>query len=117
MGEMAEENTTMNKITEITINARKLAEKCKSNRKACGSVKNLRRFIARQWNTDMPIYISSDLNKKMWSRGNKHAVGKLRIRVEKGKCHKNPEADCLRVLWVDVSSFKNLKDAVVMEDE
>ncbi|ORD93838.1 RL31 [Enterospora canceri] len=114
---MSEENNTMSKVAEITVNTRKLAGNCKSHRKACGSVKNLRKFIAKQWNTDLPIYISSDLNKKMWSRGNKNTVRRIRIRIEKDKCHKNPESDCLKVIWVDVSSFKGLKDTVVMNDE
>ncbi|OQS54313.1 RPL31 [Ecytonucleospora hepatopenaei] len=113
---MAEE-VVQNKVTEITINTRKLSVKCKSHRKASGAVKNLKRFIQKQWNTDLPVYISTDLNKKIWEKGNFRAVGKIRIRVEKGKCLKNPELDCLKVILVEVSSFRNLKDQVVMDEE
>ncbi|KAL6120665.1 hypothetical protein NUSPORA_02568 [Nucleospora cyclopteri] len=105
------------KITEITINARRLALPCKSNRKASGVVKNLKRFISKQWKTALPVYISEDLNKRIWSRGNSASVGRIRVRVQKDKCLVNPEQDCLRVSLVDVSTFKGLKDTVVLEEE
>ncbi|CAG2108891.1 unnamed protein product [Medioppia subpectinata] len=73
------------------------------------------RFL--QWKTDIPVYISEDLNKKIWSRGNFGAMGRIRVRVEKANCLSNPEQRCLRVSLVEVSSFKNLKDAVVAADE
>lgn len=111
------EEVVPNKVTEITVNTRKLSLKCKSNRRASGAVKNLKRFIQRQWNTSVPVYISTDLNKKIWSKGNFGNVGKIRIRVEKGKDLRNPEMDCLKVVLVDVSSFRKLQDQVVMDEE
>ena len=108
---------TASKVTEITVNVRKLAIKCKSNRKASGAIKNLRRYISRTWNTSLPVYISSDDNKKVFSRGNYGTIGKMRLRIERGKCAKNPEQDCYKVSLVEVSSFKGLKDQVVVDDE
>lgn len=111
---MSEEVLGQN-VTEITVNTRKLAIKCKSHRKASGAIKNLRRFIQRQWKTNLPVYISTDVNKKIWTNGNFSSVGKIRIRVEKGKCMRDPEQDCLKVVLVDVSSFRNLKDQKVLD--
>ncbi|EED44374.1 ribosomal protein L31E [Enterocytozoon bieneusi H348] len=110
-------DATGSKINEITINARKLALGCKSNRKASSTVKNLKKFIQKQWKTTVPVYISTDLNKILWSRGNFKTVGRVRVRVEKSKCIRNPEEDCLKVSLVDVSSFKKLKDIIVMDNE
>lgn len=103
------------KTTEITINTRKLIRGCKSTKKAAGAVKNLKKFIQKQWKTTLPVYVSEDLNKRIWTRGNNSTVGRIRIRVEKGACIVNPENKCLRLSLVDVSSFKNLNDCVVEE--
>lgn len=103
------------KISEITINTRKLIHGCRSTKKASGAVKKLKKFIQKQWKTDVPVHVSEDLNKKIWSRGNTECVGRIRIRVERGACLVNPENRCIRLSLVDVSSFKNLKDIVVNE--
>lgn len=103
------------KVTEITVNTRKITHGVRSHRKASGAVKQLKKFIQKQWKTSVPVHVSEDLNKKIWARGNTSCVGRIRIRVEKGACLVNPENKCIRLSLVDVSSFKNLKDAVVDE--
>ncbi|KAI5148154.1 large subunit ribosomal protein L31e [Enteropsectra breve] len=109
------ESITGGKVTEITVNIRKLAQKTRSNRKASGSVKNLKKFVQKQWKTQDPVYVSEDLNKKIWSRGNSTSIGRIRVRVERGACQVNPENKCLRLSLVDVTSFKGLMDASVDE--
>ena len=103
------------KVTEITINTRRLIHGVRVNRKAAGAVKKLRKFIRQQWHTELPIYISEDLNKMIWSRGNSGTVGRIRIRVERGPCMVNPEEKCIRLSLVDVNTFKNLQDMAVNE--
>ncbi|KAI4292000.1 large subunit ribosomal protein L31e [Pancytospora philotis] len=103
------------KTTEITVNTRKLIRNCKSNKKASGAVKELKKFIKKQWKTDLPVYVDESLNKKIWTRGNCGTVGRIRIRVERGACIVNPENKCIRLSLVDVSSFKKLNDCVVDE--
>lgn len=103
------------KVTEITVNTRKLIRGGRSNDKAGGAIKKLKRFIQKQWSTSLPVYIADSLNKKIWGRGNSASVGRVRIRVERGPCMVNPEDKCIRLSLVDVNSFKNLKDAAVDE--
>lgn len=75
----------------------------------------LKRFIQKQWNTKDPVYVSEDLNKKIWSRGNNTSIGRVRVRVERGACLVNPDQRCIRLSLVDTNTFKNLNDAVVDE--
>ncbi|KAI5170349.1 large subunit ribosomal protein L31e [Pancytospora epiphaga] len=106
------------KVTEITVNTRKLICKTgsvKSTRKAAGAVKMLKRFIQKQWSTKDAVHLSDDLNKHIWARGNKGCVGRVRIRVERGACLVNPENKVIRLSLVEVSSFKGLNDCPVDE--
>lgn len=103
------------KVSEITINTRKLIHGVRSNRKASGAVRQLKKFIQKQWKTAVPVHVSEDLNKKIWAKGNAGTVGRIRIRVERGACLVNPENKCIRLSLVDVSSFKNLKDIAINE--
>ncbi len=107
----------LGKVNEITINTRKFMSKCKKNKKASGTIRMLRKFVQKQWKTSLPVYLSEDLNKKIFSRGNFSCIGRIRVRVQRGKSQMNAEESCIKVSLVDVSSFKNLKDAVVTEDE
>lgn len=75
----------------------------------------MKKFIQKQWNTTIPVYVSEDLNKKIWSRGNNSSIGRVRIRVEHGPCLVNPEQQCIRLSLVDVNTFKNLNDIAVDE--
>lgn len=103
------------KITEMTINFRHIAMRTKCNQRASMSVSRLKKFIQKQFKSENPVYISQDLNKAIWARGQNHFVGRLRIRVERGQCEVNPEKQCFRLTLVDVNSFKGLKDAKVEE--
>ena len=110
---MADISTT--RITEMTINFRQLAMNARATKRASASVKRLKKFLQKQLHTEDPVYISQDLNKAIFARGQHHLIGRLRIRVERGQCNVNPEAKCVRVSLVDVSTFKGLKDARVEE--
>lgn len=103
------------RTTEITVNFRHLALRTKCNKRASGSIKRLKSFVQRQFSSKDPVYISQDLNKAIWARGQNHLIGRLRIRIERGQCEVNPETRCFRVSLVDVSSFKGLKDARIEE--
>lgn len=107
---------TGSKVTEITINANRFARMGKRNKQASTTVKKLKRFVQLQFNTKDPVYVSSDLNKKIWERGQNHSMNRIRIRVERGPCQVNPENKVVRLSLVDVSSFKNLKDIAVQEE-
>lgn len=110
---MADISTT--KTTEMTVNFRHIALKTKCNKRATMSVKRLKQFIQKQFKSNDPVYLSQDLNKAIWARGEHHFIGRLRIRVERGQCEVNPETRCFRLSLVDVNSFKGLKDARVAE--
>lgn len=110
---MADIETT--KVTEMTINFRTLALTARRTKRASSSVKRLKKFLQKQFKTEDPVYISQDLNKAIFARGQHHLIGRLRIRVERGQCNVNPEMQCVRVSLVDVSSFKGLKDARLEE--
>jgi ribosomal protein L31E len=110
---MADISTT--KITEMTINFRPLAMTARATKRASSSVKRLKKFLQKQFHTEDPVYISQDLNKAIFARGQHHLIGRLRVRVERGQCNVNPEAKCVRVSLVDVSTFKGLKDTRVEE--
>lgn len=104
------------KATEMTVNFRRLALGARRTKKASCSVKKLKKFLQKQFKTQDPVYISQDLNKAIFARGQHHLIGRLRVRVERGQCNVNPEQNCVRVSLVEVSSFKNLKDARVAEE-
>lgn len=103
------------KTTEMTVNFRQLALNCRATKRASASVKRLKKFLQKQFKTEDPVYISQDLNKAIFARGQHHFIGRLRIRVERGQCQVNPEQKCIRVSLVEVSTFKGLKDARVEE--
>jgi len=103
------------KTNEITINTRWLSRYAKSHKKASGAVKELKKFIQKQWKTTDKVHVSEDLNNKIFSKGNFSTIGRIRIRVERGPCLVNPENRVVRLSLVDVSTFKNLKDAVINE--
>ena len=103
------------KITEMTINFRHLSLKTKCNMRASSSVRRLKSHIQKQFKSENKVYLSQDLNKAIWARGQNHLPGRIRVRVERGPCEVNPEQECFRVTLVDVSSFKGLKDARVEE--
>jgi ribosomal protein L31E len=109
------EGVSETKVNEITVNLRSIGRGSKSNKKASGTVKRLKRFVQKQWKTSVPVHISEELNSKIWSRGNSKYIGKVRIRVERGACTVNPEKKCIRLSLVDVLTFKNLKDSIVEE--
>ncbi|KAM0680222.1 60S ribosomal protein L31 [Glugoides intestinalis] len=110
---MADVTTT--KTTEMTVNFRKLALTAKNNKRASASVKRLKKFLQKQFKTEDPVYISQDLNKAIFARGQRHLIGRLRIRVERGQCNVNPENKCVRVTLVDVNTFAGLKDSRIEE--
>lgn len=103
------------KTTEMTINFRPLVMNAKATKRASSSVKRLKKFLQKQFHTQDPVYISQDLNKAIFARGQHHLIGRLRVRVERGQCNVNPEEKCVRVSLVEVSTFKGLKDTRVEE--
>lgn len=103
------------KVTEMTINFRQLALTARCTKRASISVKRLKKFLQKHFKSQDPVYISQDLNKAIFTRGQRHLIGRLRIRVERGQCNVNPEERCIRASLVDVSSFKRLKDARLEE--
>lgn len=106
---MVDVSTT--KITEMTVNFRTLALTARCTKRASSSVKRLKKFLQKQFKTEDPVYISQDLNKAIFARGQRHLIGRLRIRVERGQCNVNPEKSCIRVSLVEVSTFKGVKDS------
>lgn len=104
---------TTGKTNEITVNFRNIALKTKCNRRASMSVKRLKKFIQKTFHSEDPVYISHDLNKAIFRRGENHLPGRVRVRVERGQCEVNPEVQCIRLSLVEVSSFKNLKDTKI----
>lgn len=103
------------KINEITVYPRRFALKCKSTKKASGTVKRLKKFIQKMLHTTDSVYLSTDLNKRIWMRGQNESISKIRIRIERAPCLVNPEKRCVRVSLVDVNSFRNLQDIAVDE--
>lgn len=101
------------KVNEITVNFRNLGLTTKCNKRASMSVKRLKKYIQKMFHSENPVYMSQDLNKAIFRRGESHIAGRIRIRVERGQCEVNPEISCFRLSLVEVSSFKNLKDAKV----
>lgn len=108
-------DVSSNRTNEMTINFRTLTLNARRTKRASTSVKRLKKFLQKQFKTEDPVYISQDLNKAIFARGQKHLIGRLRIRVERGQCNVNPETTCIRVSLVDVSSFKGLKDSKAEE--
>jgi ribosomal protein L31E len=108
-------DVSASKAIEMTVNFRQLALTARCTKRASSSVKRLKKFLQKQFKTEDPVYISQDLNKAIFARGQHHLIGRLRIRVERGQCTVNPEEKCIRVSLVDVSSFKGLKDTKVEE--
>lgn len=97
-----------NKIIEMTINLKKLTNKVSWRYKAPHGVRNIKRFMQKTFNTSEDVLIAPELNKALWVRGMKKIPGKVRVRVQRGPCTKNPANNVYRVSLVIVGSFKGL---------
>ncbi|ORD99146.1 RL31 [Hepatospora eriocheir] len=106
-----------NKANEITINLRKLIVGCKSNRKASSAVRRLKKFIQKQFNSTDNVYIHPDVNMRIFSRGNKGCVGRIRILVQKCTDFYNKDKTCFSISSKPVASFKSLKDIAIERTE
>lgn len=104
------------KVCEMTINTRKLIRDVKSNKKATGAIKNLKKFIQKRWKSDAPVYIDEKLNNKIWERGNRHTVGRMRISVEYGFCKTEGNKRCFHVSLIETRRFKRMKDTSYFKD-
>lgn len=104
-----------NKVIEMTINLKKLTNNVSWRYKAPHGVRNIKRLIQKTFNTKEDVLIAPDLNKALWVRGMKNIPGKVRVRIERGPCTKNPANNVFRVALVIVGSFKGLITQSVSE--
>ncbi|KAM0688190.1 60S ribosomal protein L31B [Conglomerata obtusa] len=103
------------KIVELTINLKKITNNVSWKYKAPFAVRNIKRLIQKNFHSEDEVLIAPELNKAIWVRGMKHVPKKVRIRVEKGPCTKNPEKSVFRVSLVIVGGFKGLLTQTVAE--
>ncbi|KAM0676341.1 60S ribosomal protein L31B [Gurleya vavrai] len=104
-----------NKIIEMTINLKKITNNVSWKYKAPHAVRNIKRLIQKNFHSKDDVLIAPELNKAIWVRGMKHVPNKVRIRIEKGPCTKNPENNVFRVALVIVGGFKGLLTQTVAE--
>ncbi|OIR57877.1 MAG: 60S ribosomal protein L31 [Amphiamblys sp. WSBS2006] len=83
-------------------------------RRATRAIKAVRKFVQREMKTTL-VRIDTELNKKIWEKGQKEVPKRIRIRVSRKR---NPDEDAQErlyshVLWIPVASFKNLETETV----
>lgn len=97
-----------NKTIEMTVNLKKVTNNVSWRYKAPFAIRNIKRLIQKNFHSQDEVLIAPELNKAVWVRGMKHVPNKVRIRVERGPCTKNPEKNVFRVSLVIVGGFKGL---------
>lgn len=104
-----------NKTIEMTINLKKTTKKVSWCYKAPHALRNMKKLIQRNFNSNDEVLIAPDLNKAVWVRGMKHVPNKVRIRVERGPSSKDPTKNVFRASLVIVGGFKGLLTQSISE--
>lgn len=106
---------TKNKTIEVTVNIKRIAKKVSWRYKAAKAIRNLRIYVQKTFKSKDEVLISPDVNKRVFCNGMHNIPKKMRVRIERTPCNKDPSKSVFKVSLVNVNTFKGLNTQVITD--
>ncbi|KAI5171541.1 large subunit ribosomal protein L31e [Nematocida sp. LUAm3] len=110
--------STENKINLITVNLKRLTRGNSKKYWADYAVRNLKKFIKKQLNTEEDVKMDMNLNSAIWSRGRNSLPNKIRVEISRRPSIKDASKMEYLLKNIHVPSFKGLSaERIIIQDQ